>query len=681
MHNDWKASGRRASATRRRFLASAAALGAVLAYGRSPAQASGNSWRERREAYPQGVASGDPDHESVILWTRRPPISGVTTARLHVEVAQDPEFRRIVANASTTVSLDADWTCRVLAAGLRPGREYWYRFTDDHGWGSRSGRTVTAPAPNDTRTTSFAFVSCQDVTQGACNAYRRLIYEDERRPPAERLGFVLHLGDFIYEVVWYPEDRPQGMYSRRLRNLIRYPDGEKIRDFHVPTTLEGYRTAYRAYLLDPDLQDARARWPFICIWDNHEFSWRGFQSQQVFGSEVRPAQTRKVAANQAWFEYQPARVENAGASSRERFIAPSVTNATFTDVDELGLGLEPNNLAAINSLKINRTLRWGAHISLTLTDMHSFAANPPDADALTPGAYRWMTPQEAVEILDSGRAYNNGRPPATIRYDGNETPNSRRTAPPHSGLGREQKAWLLGELRASHATWKIWGHSLGTLVWRTDAQNIPRGPWPEWPGAGYGMLNGEAFLERAEIFDVVKNEGITGFAIIAGDKHSFWAGFASKTLPPEPYDPVGIEFIAGSISSPGLLEVAEHGIPADDPLRWLYLHDRADGTVAPAMNMTILHGVRSSLALRDTGDPVRARALSNPDVSPHLRFADLSGHGYGVVRARADHLETEFVCIPRPVERADREDGGPIAYRIVHRAPLWAPGAAPRLSG
>jgi alkaline phosphatase D len=70
------------------------------------------------------------------------------------------------------------------------------------------------------------------------------------------------------------------MYDRHVRDLLRYPDGEKIADFHVPTTLEGYRTVYRAYLHDPDLQDARARWPFVNMWDNHEFSWLGWQSLQ-----------------------------------------------------------------------------------------------------------------------------------------------------------------------------------------------------------------------------------------------------------------------------------------------------------------------------------------------------------------------------------------------------------------
>ena len=37
-----------------------------------------------------------------------------------------------------------------------------------------------------------------------------MIWEDERRQREDQLGFVLHLGDFVYEVVWYPEDRPQG---------------------------------------------------------------------------------------------------------------------------------------------------------------------------------------------------------------------------------------------------------------------------------------------------------------------------------------------------------------------------------------------------------------------------------------------------------------------------------------
>ena len=80
----------------------------------------------------------------------------------------------------------------------------------------------------------FAFISCQNANQGAQNAYRRMIFEESAPRKKIVLGFVLHLGDFIYEIVWYPEDRPQGMYDRRLRDIVRYEHGEKIRDFHIP---------------------------------------------------------------------------------------------------------------------------------------------------------------------------------------------------------------------------------------------------------------------------------------------------------------------------------------------------------------------------------------------------------------------------------------------------------------
>ena len=81
----------------------------------------------------------------------------------------------------------------------------------------------------------FTFVSCQNVQLGACNAYRRMIWEDERRAPADRLTFVLHLGDFVYEVVQYPEEVPGGhRYDRRLRDVVRSPEGEKVSGFRVP---------------------------------------------------------------------------------------------------------------------------------------------------------------------------------------------------------------------------------------------------------------------------------------------------------------------------------------------------------------------------------------------------------------------------------------------------------------
>src|SRR6185312_5156375 len=85
---------------RRKFLKLAASLGAALAVGCSPIRSSSSGWRERRDLYPQGVASGDPDENSVLLWTRRPYADGRKQATLSVEVAEDAAFTRVVATTN-----------------------------------------------------------------------------------------------------------------------------------------------------------------------------------------------------------------------------------------------------------------------------------------------------------------------------------------------------------------------------------------------------------------------------------------------------------------------------------------------------------------------------------------------------------------------------------------------------
>ena len=88
-------------------------------------------------------------------------------------------------------------------------------------------------------------------------------------------------------------------------DVVRYENGEKITNFHVPTTTADYRSIHRAYLHDPDIQDARAWLPFVAMWDNHDFSWQGWQGIEKFLGPNVPAQTRKVVANLVWFEYHP----------------------------------------------------------------------------------------------------------------------------------------------------------------------------------------------------------------------------------------------------------------------------------------------------------------------------------------------------------------------------------------
>ena len=667
---------------RRRFLALALTAGASAGWATTKPRASRISAQERRDLYPQGVASGDPDAHSVILWTRRP-FERRSQARLRVEVAEDSAFKRVIVVAKTKVLAASDWTCRVMVGNLQPARTYWFRFIDDQDNASRIGRTRTAPVDDDSRPVRFAFVSCQNINLGEQHAYRRMIHEDERVAEADQISFVLHLGDFIYETVYYPEDA-QSLYGRLVRTVVRLPQGEKIGAFHVPTTVEDYRTLYRAYLLDADLQDARARWPFVCMWDNHEFSAGGWQSLQMFAGRSRSVQTRKVAANQAWFEYQPARIN----LSLDQFKAPPVRDAPIERFDAQGFGDEPNNRAAVESLQSYRALRWGRHIDLILTDQRSYRSEEPtalpEARAFMSDSFPQLFPQEALEILDAGRAYADGKPPETIRFGEKHIPNYRKASPPVTFLGVQQKAWFLQRLQDSTATWKIWGNSLGTLEYRVDPQNLPSGLTPPWPGAGYAVFPNKdystAYRERAEIYAHVRDAKITGFATVCGDRHSFWAGLAAPSLPPQAFEPVGIAFVVGSISTPGLVENLEASLKPDHPLARLYIaRNRGSAAPEPTVNMLLRHGVRSADEYQKTADLKRARELSNPDLAPHLSFLDCGGHGFATVRVTGETFECEFVCIPRPVERVTALDGGAVLYRVVHRAALWQIGQRPKL--
>jgi alkaline phosphatase D len=669
---------------RRQFLASAASLGIFGIWAtRSAAASSRVGWREDRAVYPQGVASGDPDEHSVMLWTRRPFDTGDRHA-LTVEVALDPDFRHVVATARAPVLVAADWTCRALVGGLAPATTYWYRFSDDSGAGSRVGRTITAPRVTDRRPVRFAFVSCNSVNEGAQNAYRRMIWEDERAPADRKLGFVLHLGDFIYEVVEYPEEVPH-RYARTVYDLGHIPDARKVGNFHVPTNLAGYRHVYRAHINDPDIQDARAYFPFVCIGDNHEFSWQGWQSFIRYGGKVEPAQPLRVAANQAWWEYIPSRVRKVSGAGLDQFDPPVVATAAIETFDDQGFGTEANNRAAVGSMTAYRAMRYGRNVELILTDLHSYKmADPtdrPEAAAFDLEDFP-VTPQEALEIVDGGRDYNSGNPPATIAIGDKTIPNYRKDESAYTVLGREQKAWLKERLTKSTATWKIWGATNGTLDMRTDPQNLPAGfAKAVWPGKHYGTFGGGdfsgAFAERAEIYDTVRDHKVSGFVTVSGDRHSFWAGYAAPALPPARFAPVGISFITGSISAPGLGEATEYW--KDSPMLPLFLRKTAGAAPEHTINLTIKRGVRSALEYAASGDIAKARAVTNPDVAPHLEFVDMAGHGYVVVSAGPDAIDTEFVCIVRPISRATTPDGGPLRYRVSHRASIWEPGVRPKL--
>src|SRR5205085_2257248 len=77
--------------------------------------------------------------------------------------------------------------------GLDARTRYFYRFRTASGTTSPTGRTRTAPGPDDEVKVRFAFASCQDYGGRFYNSWQQLVDR------GEDLDFVLFLGDYIYE--------------------------------------------------------------------------------------------------------------------------------------------------------------------------------------------------------------------------------------------------------------------------------------------------------------------------------------------------------------------------------------------------------------------------------------------------------------------------------------------------
>ncbi len=282
--------------SRRGLLGQAAAIaGAALTPAAWAPQAFGRQAAAADDPFTLGVASGEPRPDGVVLWTRlapRPfePDGGMPARRVPVdwEVAEDDGFRRPVARGRVEAGPAAGHAVQVEVEGLRPGREYVYRFTTAAG-ASPVGRTLTAPpARAEVDRLRIAFASCQKYEAGFYGAYRHLV---EDRP-----DLVLFLGDYIYEGS-PPAD------TRETVRLHRNPE---------PTDLAGYRIRHATYRSDPLLQAAHAVAPWAVIWDDHEVeNDYGADHDQDFnrapGGSREGWLRRRAAAYQAYYEHMPLR--------------------------------------------------------------------------------------------------------------------------------------------------------------------------------------------------------------------------------------------------------------------------------------------------------------------------------------------------------------------------------------
>ncbi len=275
------------SVTRRRFMQFTSGLSV---YALSVSQASANEpFSPQNDPFTLGVASGDPDDHSVVLWTRLAtaplqPGGGMPPHFIDVQwqVADDEAFSKIVASGTHTATPQLAHSVHVEVDGLQPDRWYFYRFRVGDAI-SPVGRTRTMPAadvlPGKVR---FAVTSCQNYEQGLFTAYKQMA--------EDHVDLVFHLGDYIYE------------YEAGRNGKVRTHQGSEIQ------SLDDYRIRHAQYRLDPLLSGMHAIAPWIVTWDDHEFD-NNCASDISEEMDIDPVAflARRANAYQAYYEMMPIR--------------------------------------------------------------------------------------------------------------------------------------------------------------------------------------------------------------------------------------------------------------------------------------------------------------------------------------------------------------------------------------
>jgi alkaline phosphatase D len=239
--------------------------------------------------FTHNVASGEPDSDSMLLWTRYVPSASVDEVRLDVELALDANFSRVVSGGSVRTGAYRDWTAKLTVDGLQPRTTYWYRFIAPDGSQSSIGRTRTLPVGNVDRFGLGVF-SCSNLPMGWFNAYAHAAARDD-------LDLWLHVGDYLYEY---------GIASYRDNDLVSGREILPAHD-HEMISLSDYRLRHACYRADPDLQRLHQMVPMVALWDDHDTtndSWEGGAANHQSQSEG-DWNTRRAAAMQAYREWLP----------------------------------------------------------------------------------------------------------------------------------------------------------------------------------------------------------------------------------------------------------------------------------------------------------------------------------------------------------------------------------------
>jgi len=470
------------------------------ATGLAFAAAACSSGPRRPEPEPQtgpfrhGVASGEPDHSSVVLWTA---ITDDAGGEYVFQLATDEAFEEIVfedREERTYVTSNAISTFKVIATGLEPGTTYYYRMLFN-GISSPIGRTRTLPTGAVARF-NMAVCSCSNYPAGYFNAYRELANSPD-------LDLVLHLGDYIYEYAAgeYASDDAESM-------------GRVVDPLHELNSYGDYARRHALYKTDPDLQAAHAAAPWLMMWDDHEVANDAWST----GAENH---------NEGEGEYQQ-RVYNAMHAYHD-------WNPTREPDDQIGMAriAEIGDLA---TLVVTESRHLARHEPMGFSDFPIADDADPDDPANQQAIAEWR----ANEIGREDRVLLGNAQLAQIadafgaaadkpwRLLGGQVVMGRVEAP---NMIEALPGWL--KFLVSKTDDLAWGYL------QRSQFNIPLN-LDAWDGY---------VAERERLYDAVRANG-GDMVTFAGDSHTFW----TNQLMDNEGRRMGYEFGTTSITSPSPFE-------------------------------------------------------------------------------------------------------------------------------
>jgi phosphodiesterase/alkaline phosphatase D-like protein len=266
-----------------------------------------------------GVASGDADSTSALLWTRA--TDGTTNPlNLTAQVATDAAFTNVVGSFPVaTLPTTRDSTAKVVATGLNAASTYYYRFIAPDTTVSPVGRFHTAPSAG----AAVPFLLC--FSGDGDGQWRP--YSSSRNFPALNFDAFVWLGDTIYETASGGAGpnaspacaRPDLNLSQAFADYRR-----KYREQFIPTTAGGFAGLSALFASQGN----------YTLLDNHELGNREFINGgapfNAAFNDTDPTKDANTTGNfmnrrtefttmvEAFAEYQPIRESMISAPSDPR---------------------------------------------------------------------------------------------------------------------------------------------------------------------------------------------------------------------------------------------------------------------------------------------------------------------------------------------------------------------------